>query len=284
MQTQSSGETLSLAVRRLSSSIGAEISGIDLSRPLDDATFKAIHDVWLANEVILFRGQSLDEDQQIAFAQRFGELQPVRTTPSLYKKNPYVLMVTNVVIDGQKGALPDGEMQFHSDQCYYENPAMATMLFGIEVPPSGGDTLFSSATAVYDSLPLATKARLEGLQALNVYDYGNAATIKSDKIDENAPKFVHPVVRTHPESGRKGVYVNRLMTHHILGMERTESDALLEELFLQIEKPEFIYGHKWRVGDLLMWDNRCALHARTDFDPGTRRMMRRVTVKGDRPY
>ena len=276
-------DSLTLTVRPLASALGAEISGVDLSRPLDDATFKAIHDVWLKHQVILFRGQSLSEDQQIAFAERFGELQPVRTTPGLYKKNPYVLMVTNVVIDGQKGALPDGEMQFHSDQCYYENPAMATMLFGIEVPPSGGDTLFSSATAVYESLPAATKARLEGLQALNVYDYGNGATIKSDKIDENAPKFVHPVVRTHPETGRKGLYVNRLMTHHILGLPPAESEALLEDLFVQIEQPQFVYGHKWRVGDLVMWDNRCTLHARTDFDPGTRRMMRRVTVKGDRP-
>ena len=276
-------DSLTLTVRPLASALGAEISGVDLSRSLDDATFKAIHDVWLKHQVILFRDQSLSEDQQIAFAERFGELQPVRTTPGLYKKNPYVLMVTNVVIDGQKGALPDGEMQFHSDQCYYENPAMATMLFGIEVPPSGGDTLFSSATAVYDSLPATTKAGLEGLQALNVYDYGNGATIKSDKIDENAPKFTHPVVRTHPETGRKGLYVNRLMTHHILGLPQAESDALLEELFLQIEQPQFVYGHKWRVGDLVMWDNRCTLHARTDFDPGTRRMMRRVTVKGDRP-
>lgn len=276
-------DSLTLTVRPLASALGAEISGVDLSRSLDDATFKAIHDVWLKHQVILFRDQSLSEDQQIAFAERFGELQPVRTTPGLYKKNPYVLMVTNVVIDGQKGALPDGEMQFHSDQCYYENPAMATMLFGIEVPPSGGDTLFSSATAVYDSLPATTKARLEGLQALNVYDYGNGATIKSDKIDENAPKFTHPVVRTHPETGRKGLYVNRLMTHHILGLPQAESDALLEELFLQIEQPQFVYDHKWRVGDLVMWDNRCTLHARTDFDPGTRRMMRRVTVKGDRP-
>ncbi|MFN4282120.1 MAG: TauD/TfdA dioxygenase family protein [Alphaproteobacteria bacterium] len=283
MLTHTSVGAPSLGVRRLSPAIGAEISGVDLSQPLDDATFEAIHRVWLDNEVILFRGQSLSEDQQIAFAKRFGELQPVRTTPGLYK-NPYVLMVTNVVIDGQKGALPDGEMQFHSDQCYYENPAMATMLFGIEVPPSGGDTLFASATAVYESLPAALKARLEGLQALNVYDYGNGATVKTDKIDENAPKFVHPVVRTHPESGRKGVYVNRLMTHHIVGLDRAESDGLLEELFAQIERPEFVYAHKWRVGDLVMWDNRCALHARTDFDPGTRRMMRRVTVKGDRPY
>ena len=283
MQTLAASDKLDLALRRLSPMIGAEISGVDLSQPLSDASFKAIHNVWLQHHVIVFPDQNLDEGQQIAFAQRFGELQPVRTTPGLYK-NPYVLMVTNVVIDGQKGALPDGEMQFHSDQCYYETPAMATMLFGIEVPPSGGDTLFSSATAVYDSLPASTKARLDGLQALNVYDYGNGSTIKSDKIDENAPKFVHPVVRTHPESGRKGVYVNRLMTHHILGLAPAESAALLEELFAQIEKSEFIYAHKWRVGDLVMWDNRCALHARTDFDPGTRRMMRRVTVKGDRPY
>ncbi|HEY4135858.1 MAG TPA: TauD/TfdA family dioxygenase [Alphaproteobacteria bacterium] len=274
--------TLNVTVRPLSPALGAEISGVDLSRPLGDAAFAAVHEAWLRHQVILFRGQTLDEDGQIAFAQRFGELQPVRTTPGLYA-NPYVLMVTNVVIDGKKGALPDGEMQFHSDQCYYENPAKATMLFGIEVPPSGGDTLFSSATAVYESLPAATQAKIDGLQALNVYDYGGGATVKGTVADD-APKFVHPVVRTHPETGRKGVYVNRLMTDHIVGLPRAESEALLEELFLQIEKPAFVYAHKWRVGDLVMWDNRCALHARTDFDPGTRRMMRRVTVKGDRPF
>jgi taurine dioxygenase len=275
-------DILNLTVRPLSPALGGEISGVDLSRPLDDGAFAAIHDAWLRHQVILFRDQALDEDRQIAFAQRFGELQAVRTTPGLYS-NPYVLMVTNVVIDGKKGALPDGEMQFHSDQCYYENPAKATMLFGIEVPPSGGDTLFSSATAVYDSLPAAMKAKLEGMMALNVYDYGGGATIKGS-IAEDAPQFIHPVLRTHPETGRKGVYVNRLMTDHIIGLGRAKSDALLEELFLQIEKPAFIYAHKWRVGDLVMWDNRCALHARSDFDPDTRRMMRRVTVKGDRPF
>lgn len=276
-------DTLTLGVKPLTATVGAEITGVDISRPLDDATFQAIHQAWLKHQVLVFRHQTLSEDQQIAFGQRFGELQAVRSAPGLYS-NPYVLMVTNVVgPDGNKGALPDGDMQFHSDQCYYELPGKATMLFSIEVPPSGGDTLFVSATALYDALPTDMKKRLEGLTALNVYDYGSNPTVKAKQIAPDAPKFVHPVVRTHDESGRKGLYVNRLMTDHIVGMERKESDELLEYLFLQAEKPEFVYAHKWSVGELVMWDNRCTLHARTDFSPNTRRMLRRISIKGQRP-
>lgn len=275
-------ETMTLGVKPLTATVAAEITGVDLSR-LDEGTFKTIYAAWLKHQVLVFRHQSLSEDQQIAFGQRFGELQAVRSAPGLYA-NPYVLMITNVVgPDGNKGALPDGEMQFHSDQCYYELPGKATLLFSLEVPANGGDTLFSSATAVYDSLPADMKKRLEGLKALNVYDYGGNPTTRSREIPKDAPTFVHPVVRTHDETGRKGLYVNRLMTHHIVGMEEKASDDLLTYLFDQAEKPEFIYTHKWSVGELVMWDNRCTLHARSDFNPNTRRMMRRISVKGQRP-
>lgn len=276
-------DTMTIGVKPLAPRIGAEITGADLSRPLDDATFKAIYAAWLKHQVLVFRHQNLTEEQQIAFGQRFGELQSVRSAPGLYS-NPYVLMITNVVgPDGSKGALPDGEMQFHSDQCYYELPGKATLLYSIEVPPEGGDTLFVSATEVYDSLPADVKKRLEGLMALNVYDYGGNPTARAKEIAPDAPKFVHPVVRTHEETGRKGLYVNRLMTDHIVGMDRKASDKLLAYLFDQAEKPEFVYDHKWSVGELVMWDNRCTLHARTDFSPNTRRMMRRISVQGLRP-
>ena len=277
-------DTMTLGVKPLAPKVGAEITGLDLSRPLDDGTFQAIYAAWLKHQVLVFRRQNLSEDQQIAFGQRFGELQSVRSAPGLYS-NPYVLMITNVVgPDGNKGALPDGEMQFHSDQCYYELPGKATLLYSLEVPPSGGDTLFVSATEIYDSLPADMKKRLEGLMALNVYDYGGNPTARAKEIAPDAPKFVHPVVRTHEETGRKGLYVNRLMTDHIVGMERQESDDLLGYLFDQAEKPEFVYAHQWSVGELVMWDNRCTLHARTDFNPNTRRMMRRISVKGRRPF
>ena len=272
-----------MKITPLSAACGAEITGVDISRPLDDATFKAIHAAWLKHQVLVFRQQSLSEDQQIDFGSLFGEIQQVRSAPGLYK-NPYVLMVSNVVgPDGNKGALPDGEMQFHSDQCYYELPGKATLLYSIEVPASGGDTLFSSTTAVYDSLPADVKARLDGLMALNVYDYGGNPTARAKEIAPDAPKFAHPVVRIHDETGRKGLYVNRLMTDHIVGMDRQASDELLEYLFAQAEKPEFVYAHKWSVGELVMWDNRCTLHARTDFSPNTRRMLRRISIKGLRP-
>lgn len=276
-------EALAIGVKPLSPRIGAEIVGVDLSHAMDEATFHAVYQAWLKHEVLVFRNQRLTEEQQIAFGQRFGELQTVRTTPGLYA-NPYVLMVSNVVgPDGNKGALPDGEMQFHSDQCYYECPGKATLLYSIEVPPSGGDTLFASATAAYESLPAELKARIAGLKALNVYDYGSNPTVKAKEIAPDAPKFVHPVVRTHDETGRKGLYVNRLMTDHIVGLDRQESDELLETLFRQAERPEFIYTHQWSVGELVMWDNRCTLHARSDFSPNTRRMLRRISVKGARP-
>jgi taurine dioxygenase len=274
---------MTLGVKPLAPKIGAEITGVDLSRPLDEGAFHAIHAAWLKHQVLVFRHQTLSEEQQLIFGRRFGELQNVRSAPGLYN-NPYVLMVSNVVgPDGNKGALPDGEMQFHSDQCYYELPGKATLLYSIEVPPSGGDTLFSSATAVYDSLPADMKKKLEGLMALNVYDYGGNPTARAKEIAPDAPQFAHPVVRIHDETGRKGLYVNRLMTDHIVGMARKASDDLLEYLFQQAEKPEFIYAHKWSVGELVMWDNRCTLHARTDFSPNTRRMLRRISIKGQRP-
>ena len=277
-------DTMTLGVKPLAPRVAAEITGVDLSRPLDDGMFQAIYAAWLKHQVLVFRQQNLSEDQQIAFGQRFGELQSVRSAPGLYS-NPYVLMITNVVgPDGNKGALPDGEMQFHSDQCYYELPGKATLLYSLEVPPSGGDTLFVSATEIYDSLPAEVKQRLEGLMAMNIYDYGGNPTARAKEIAPDAPKFVHPVVRTHEETGRKGLYVNRLMTDHIVGMDRRESDELLGYLFDQAEKPEFVYDHQWSVGELVMWDNRCTLHARTDFSPNTRRMMRRISVKGRRPF
>jgi taurine dioxygenase len=272
-----------IGVKPLSAWIGAEITGIDLNRTLDDVTFQVVYQAWLKHQVLVLRNQQLTEERQIAFGQRFGELQTVRTTPGLHT-NPYVLMVSNVVgPDGNKGALPDGEMQFHSDQCYYEVPAKATLLYSIEVPPRGGDTMFSNTTAVYESLPRDVKERLEGLKALNVYDYDSNSTVKAKESSPDAPKWVHPVVRTHDETGLKCLYVNRLMTDHIIGMDRKESDKLLEYLYQQAERPEFIYTHKWAVGDLVMWDNRCTLHARTDFSPNTRRMLRRISIKGRRP-
>ncbi|MEK9645576.1 MAG: TauD/TfdA family dioxygenase, partial [Alphaproteobacteria bacterium] len=178
-------------------------------------------------------------------------------------------------------ALEDGEMWFHGDQCYYEVPARASMLYAMEIPPVGGNTLFTNNYLSWETLPDGVRDKLDGLKAHNIYDYAGNPTVRGEKIDPNAPQHSHPVARTHPETGRKALYVNRLMTDYIEGIPREESDALLKMLFDHGEERRFVYEHVWRVGDLLMWDNRCSNHARTFFDPAHRRMMRRITVKGE---
>jgi taurine dioxygenase len=275
---------MAIAARPLAPAIGAEILGADLRRRLDKADRDAIHAAWLRHQVLLFRDQDIDEAQQAAFAACFGEMEHVRAAPGAGEVAAVALFVSNVVeADGRRGALPDGEMEFHTDRCYYEFPTSGTLLYALEIPPEGGDTLFASGYAAYDALSPELIARLERLQALNIYDYGANGTVRRTAPGADAPRAVHPVIRTHPETGRRSVYVNRLMTTEILGLDPAESDELLEILWRTIERPELRYAHRWRPGDLLMWDNRCTFHARTDFDHRHRRRLRRMTLKGDRP-
>jgi taurine dioxygenase len=268
----------------LSSALGAEIRGVDASRPLDDRTFAAILDAWHRHLVILLRGQTLDEEQQVRFAERFGELSPIHTSHHS-ATNKAVMYIGNRKKDGKiVGALPLGEMQFHSDQCYRERPAMGTMLYSIEIPAEGGNTLFANAYRAWEVLPAEVRQRVDGRKAVQVYDYdGGVLDRKHMVAPKDGMSFAHPVARTHPATGRKALYVNRLMTHHIEGLPHEESERLLGLMFETIERPEFIYEHRWRIGDLLLWDNRCTLHARRDFNPGENRWMRRVTIMGDRP-
>jgi taurine dioxygenase len=160
---------------------------------------------------------------------------------------------------------------------------MASMLYALEVPSTGGNTLFANGYAAYATLPDGIKRRIEGRKALNAYDYDSAAMKRGTRLAEGVPSYAHPVVRTHPATGRKALYVNRLMTVRIEGLSEPESNELLATLFDHQERHEFIYEHVWRPGDLLMWDNRCTLHARTDFNPNERRLMRRVTILGEKP-
>ena len=256
-----------------------EILGVDVREDLPRETFEAIRDAWRANCVILLRGQTLDEAAQVKFAQRFGELGKVLHQHEGRSSLPGVMYISNIRENGKLiGALPDGEMYFHSDQCYVENPSVGTMLYAMEVPSKGGDTIFANMFAAYDALPDDLKQKIEGRTALNVYDYINAATVRGSTPGEGVPSFAHPMVKTHPGAGRKALYFNRLMTDHITGMDRTESDALLSRLFDHQEQERFIYRHVWKPGDLIMWDNRSTLHARSDFDASERRLMRRTVV------
>ena len=270
-------------VRQLSPALGAEILGVDLRDPIDDALKEKFLDVWHQHLVVLLRNQALDEDNQVRFAETFGP--PAKTSSGRTfsgVKHPSVMLVSNIRKDGVPiGALPDGEMHFHTDQCHQPIPAKATMLYAIEIPSTGGNTLFSNAYSAYETLPEDIKNRIAGRRALNAYT--TDTVLRTATYDDAKSSYWHPVVRTHPATGRKALYVNRLMTREIEGLPKDESDAILQMLFDHQEQPQFVYEHVWKPGDILMWDNRCTLHARTDFSAGERRLLRRVTILGEKP-
>jgi len=272
----------SFTVRPLSPALGGEILGVDLRDPIDDALKQKFLDAWHQYLVILIRNQTLDEAAQVRFAETFGPPAKVTSGRTFSVKHPNVMLISNIREDGKPiGALPDGEMHFHTDQCHQPIPAKATMLYAIEIPSQGGDTLFANAYTAYETLPEHVKERLAGRRAFNAYDQDT--TLRSANYDNARASAWHPAVRTHPATGRKALYVNRLMTREIEGLPRAESAALLQMLFDHQEQMRFVYQHVWRVGDILMWDNRCTLHARTDFSPGERRLLRRVTILGEKP-
>ena len=272
-----------LRTRALSDALGVEALDVDLREPLPPARVAQLREAWHQGLILLLRDQSLSEEDQVRFAEYFG---PLGKTLNVHNtgRHPAIMLVSNIRKDGKPiGALPDGEMQFHTDQCYVERPAAASMLYAIEVPRVGGNTLFANAYRAYATLPDEIKRRIDGRRAVNAYDYDNAATFRGTRIRGGVPHYTHPVVRTHPATGRKALYVNRLMTLAIEGLPDAESAELLDLLFDHQEQRRFVYEHVWRVGDILMWDNRCTLHARTDFSPAERRLMRRITILGEQP-
>ena len=279
-----------LQFRPLTKHIGCEVLGIDLRKPVSPPDAAAIYRAWLDHAVLLFRDQDLTQEDLIRVTGIFGEFAPLgrpkHTLPSGFSKIlPNIMLISNIRENGETiGALPDGEMMFHHDTIHRVEPHKATLLYSVEIPTYGGDTMFASGTAAYDALDAATKKRLEGLKAVNYYVYNSVKRNDKQAVDASS-QAVHPVVRTHEETGRKALYVNRLMSVCIEGMPEAESDALLNALFDISEKPEFVYTHVWRTGDLIVWDNRCSSHARTDFPSDQRRLLLRTTVKGTcRPY
>tara|TARA_Y100001936_G_scaffold239757_1_gene273353 strand:- start:5615 stop:6454 length:840 start_codon:yes stop_codon:yes gene_type:complete len=267
----------------LSSNLATEIVGLDLAHPLTSDTISALREIWVKRGVLVFRDNDLSDEDHIRFANYFGTPSETNTQSDL-DRDPRILLISNIREDGKPiGALPDGELQFHSDSAFHEKPLMATSLYGVEVPQQGGDTLFSNTQEAYAHLPADIKERLASLNAVNAYDF--KTQVKQGSYDrETGPYAIHPVVRTHPETGEKSIYVNRLMTEEVEGLSKPESDALLEELFEQIEDIEFRYAHAWKPGDLLLWDNRFVQHARTDFPATERRLLRRVGLIGDKPF
>jgi len=274
-----------LEIVPLTKSIGAEIRGLDLRQTLPADTIRDIHQAWLDHIVLVFRGQDLSQEDLLRVTTYFGKVgkiaRPAEYFPIGYARLlPNIMLISNIRENGKTiGALPDGEMMFHHDMIHAEVPHDGTLLYSVEVPTWGGQTLFANGYAAYETLDPAIRAKLEGRRARHHYNYGS--TKKGDGHGVAAfAESTHPVFRTHDETGRKAIYVNRLMTVGIEGMSDAESEPLLNAIFDHAEKPEFVYEHQWRKGDLIIWDNRCSMHARRDFPEDQRRLMFRTTVEG----
>ncbi len=280
---------MSITVTPLSPACGAEISGVDLSQELDSATVQQIEDAFHEHVVLLFRGLDLTGDDQRRFAGYFGKLgerkrSPNGSTPGGGYDSPF-MYVTNIVEDGKPiGAFGDGEMWFHHDTSYYENPHKATLLYSMELPSEGGNTCFSNMYKAYDRLPDALKQKLQGRKVLQIHDYKRRERIDIYNTDISGMlQREQPIIVTHPRTRRKALYISRLMSARIGGLEPAESEDILEDLFDRSEDPEIVLEHEWKLGDLVMWDNYASIHMRKDFPREQRRLMRRLTVDGYGP-
>jgi taurine dioxygenase len=267
---------MSLRFTPLSSALGAEVHGLDV-RNITPETAQQLYQAWLEHHVLVVHGPVISEEELIEFGKCFGPIEMARRKSTLASR-PEIMVISNIRENGQPaGSLPDGELSFHFDRIHQKVPNKAGVLHAIEIPDHGGETMFSNMCAAYESLPAKTREMLQGLTALNTYEYGQTHAEKK-KLTEEAPTAVHPLVRTVPESGKKALYVCRLMTDRINELPAEQGRALLDELCDHAENPRFRYEHSWSTGDILIWDNRCTSHARKDFDGSQRRLMKRVTV------
>jgi taurine dioxygenase len=297
-----------ITVRRIGKHLGAEISGVDLSRPLDDHTFSQIASAFFDNEVVFFRDQRITPEQQVAFTRRFGVLEQHVRKESRLEGFPEILVISNILgADGKAIGAQDAGRFWHSDLSYKKEPSMLSALYAVEVPVRDGvalgDTSFASSTAAYEALPEDLKQRIQGLRNVHSYRYYRLKNLRAQEAERraggrvveehfpteeqlaNVPDVETPVVRTHPVTGRKGLFVNEAHTSHICGLPPQESEALLAWLYAHAARPEFQYRHSWRPGDLLMWDNAAVQHkANFDYDLPLRRLMYRTTVRGSAPF
>jgi len=279
---------MSFEIKKLDAPLGAEITGIDMRDPLSAADRDRLYRAWLDNICLVYRGQDLDKDQQIDVAAYFGTVGE-RATPKDRRNEDNcgydgtIMMVSNDRDeDGNfTGSLPDGEMWWHHDMSYRPEPHKATLLHALEIPASGGETCLSNMYLAYDHIPAALKEKLAGRKVLQAYDFALRGRVDLDEKGlENIQHQWQPIFVRHPETGKTALYVSRLISARIEGLEEAESSDILEQLYDISEDPSVVYEHDWQQGDLLMWDNRCSIHARKDFPAEQRRVLRRCTVEG----
>jgi taurine dioxygenase len=278
-----------MQIRLLSKHVAAEILGIDISKPLPASVFKEIDDAYNRHSVLVFRGQTLTPEQQIAFSREFGELEISPRTEFALPGYPEVLVLSNIIVDGKPIGNADAGRTWHTDMSYTRTPPRGSLLYAREVPVENGrvlgDTVFSSAAAAYDTLSAELKTKLNGLRAIHragAKKYAPGSRL-ADAV-KDLPDVEHPVIRTHPVTGRKAIYVREGECVGIRGLPDAEALPLIKELGELVTREEFCYRHNWRVGDLLMWDNSMTQHlAIDDYRLPLRRLMHRVTVNGTVP-
>ena len=281
-----------LVIRPLDAPCGAEVIGLDLSQPLSDADFARIHRAHLDHHVLVFREMAISPEQQVAFSRRFGPLQIHVLNQFQLAGHPEILVISNIKEDGKPIGLGDAGAYWHSDLSYHPTPSLGSMLHAQELPSEGGDTLFANQHRAWDALPARLKAAIEGRRAEHWYlcKYAELQArnpwrpnLTQEQIDSVKP-VAHPIVRTHPETGRKGLFVSEHFTTRILDLPDDESRALLAELFAHSTQPELVYRHPWQPGDMVFWDNRSLMHLAAGTPDHLRRRLNRTTIEGDAPF
>jgi taurine dioxygenase len=268
--------------------LGAEISGVDLGR-LGDAEFQRIHQAWLDHEVLLFRDQQLADSDLIAFSKYMGVLEqaPIQESGRRFVDGyPEIYVVSNVIEnDVPIGSLGSGEAVWHTDMSYLPDPPIASVLYALEIPASGGDTGFCTMTGAYAALPSELRDRIKGLRVKHDGTYNSGGYVREGVTPTDdprvAPGTIHPLVCIHPETEQRALYLGRRRNAHIEGLSIEDSEVLLDEIWALATRDELTWQHSWRPGDLVMWDNRSTMHRRNAFDPGLRRIMHRTQIKGD---
>jgi taurine dioxygenase len=272
-------------VRRVDAVLGAQVHGVDV-RALDEPAFAAIYRAWLDHQVLLIRQQTLADRDLVSFSRRFGDLDlaPVQETGRRFVEGmPEIYIVSNVVQDGVPiGSLGSGEAVWHTDMSYLADPPKASALYALEVPAEGGDTSFCSMYAAWDELPGSLQRRVDGLRLKHDGTYNSGGYVRQGVTPTGDPRTspgtLHPLVRVHPETGRRALYLGRRRNAYIDGLSVGDSNALLDELWAYATRDSLTWRHRWEAGDLVLWDNRCTMHRRDAFDPAARRVMHRTQI------